>query len=108
MKECYSEITKLEEIGEMLDDFEKLFCVDLSKGQIINKKGLKWELLKRLLPELAIFLGKPEDVITQAINSIVDYPEMDIIVWQKALLKITSNFTPIFSKPLIYKKIIKS
>jgi DNA polymerase III delta prime subunit len=106
MKNCLASVVVLEALGDMIDHLELLFCIDLSKGQLLNKREARWELLRRILPEFAKYLDKPDDVIVQALNSVVDCPDITISVWEDAIVRFVKLFSPLFSSVLIFRKII--
>jgi hypothetical protein len=106
MKETLLSTFMLGEVGQFWEDLETLFSSDSSKPKIFNKPSIHRELLRKVIPEIAEYSSKPNDVIKQALNGVIDHTEIKISNWIQSLKTLVSILQPLLSKPLVLRSIV--
>ncbi len=106
IKECLNSTIVLDEIGQLWDDLETLFYKDYDHPRIISKPSIRREFLLKVIPEIAEFASKPQDVFDQAISGVIENENIKLSVWKEALIKTTNLLNPIFSNPFVFRSIV--
>ena len=100
MKEALDNTFRLEAIGQLLDDLERILGIDDTKPRIVNKAQRTKRLFDYVIPEISKYatrMGSLRDEICR------NHSELDlkIDVWQKALEMMVEALDPILSQVFV-------
>jgi GTPase SAR1 family protein len=103
MKGCLETVMVLGDIGQVIEDLEKLYPPRPGTAIIANKTEISKSINDFVLPEMAKYASKSKGSLHQRIKEAGDAISPDITTWQNALTVLLSKLEPILSNKFVLK-----
>lgn len=107
MKQCLEHTIILGDIGQVIDDLEKLYPPESDTAIIINKPEIKKGIINYVIPELASYASKSSGNLKQTIDEKCNRIHLDPSKWGNALTMLLSELEPLLANTFVSKTLDK-
>jgi len=103
MKGCLEGVMVLGDIGQVINDLERIYPPVSGKTILVNKPEIRRGIIDFIVPELIQYYSKAKGSLQQKIDEATDKIDLNLMTWENAVMMLLSKVEPVLSNTFVLK-----